>query len=135
MRARPPRGRSVLLGRLCRELQRATDEERGRLARSLHDSAAQTLAAASINLALIEGETGPLSARARRRLGAAQALVAACNRELRDLSHAMHPPLLAELGLSAALGALARRQARSGCASAARACRALMRRSSSPAIG
>jgi signal transduction histidine kinase len=99
---------SASLERLCEGLQRSADEERRRLARQLHDSASQTLAAASMRLSLLESEAG-LSAPAREELAHAQRLIAECVRELNDLSHVLHPPLLGDRGLSAALRALARR--------------------------
>jgi signal transduction histidine kinase len=97
------------LAELCRLLQQGSDEERARLARSLHDSAAQTLAAAAMNLSLLEGEAPALSPPAARALAEAQALLAATSGELRGLAHALHPPLLATAGLEAALRELGRR--------------------------
>lgn len=88
----------VLSGRLL-QMQ---DQERRRIARELHDSAGQILAALSINLATLESETkiSPDSAKAvKESLG----LVSELSKELRTLSHLLHPPLLDEVGLSSGL--------------------------------
>jgi signal transduction histidine kinase len=102
--------RAASLTRLCEGLQRAADEQRRRLARRLHDSASQTLAAAAMNLTLVEREGDRLSPAARQALSRAQQLVTESCRELGELSHHLHPPLLGESGLAAALGWLVRQQ-------------------------
>jgi len=78
----------LLTGRLLR----MQDEERRRLARELHDSAGQMLAAISMKLS-------PLESAVQESL----ALVAELSGELRTISHLLHPPLLDEVGLSSAL--------------------------------
>ncbi len=88
---------------LCDGLQRAADEERRRLARQLHDSAAQNLSAAAMSLSLVEREGASLTPATRQALTRAQQLIADCCRELAELSHRLHPPLLGESGLAAAL--------------------------------
>jgi signal transduction histidine kinase len=98
------------VARLRAGFQNDFDEERRRLARSLHDSALQTLTAAAMNLSLVDREAG-LSAPGRQAVADAQALVEACARELRDLSHALFPSLLASAGLEPALRWLARQPA------------------------
>jgi hypothetical protein len=103
-----PGGGPASLAQLCQGLQRAADADRRRLARTLHDSASQTLSAAAMSLSLLEGEGG-LSAAGKRALAQAQVLVAACCKELQEISQQLHPPLLAEAGLGPALAALARR--------------------------
>jgi signal transduction histidine kinase len=109
MAERPLPGASVAsLARLRAGFQREVDEERRRLARSLHDSALQTLTAAAMNLSLAERESSSLSLEARRALADAQALIESCGRELRELSHALFPALLGSAGLGPALRWLAR---------------------------
>jgi len=103
-----PGGGPASLAQLCQGLQSAADADRRRLARTLHDSASQTLSAAVMSLSLLEGEGG-LSATGKRALADAQVLLAACCRELQEISQQLHPPLLAEAGLGPALAALARR--------------------------
>jgi signal transduction histidine kinase len=98
------------VARLRAGFQHDIDEERRRLARSLHDSALQTLTAAAMNLSLVEREAGPLSTQARQAVVDAQALVQSCARELRELSHALFPALLGSAGLGPALRWLARQR-------------------------
>lgn len=111
MMVRMPRSPSsptaASVARLRAGFQHDFDEERRRLARSLHDSALQTLTAASMNLSLVDREAG-LSASGRQAVADAQALVDACAAELRTLSHALFPALLASAGLEPALRWLAR---------------------------
>ena len=95
--------------RASADVQGAADEQRRQLARRLHDSAQQTLSAASMSLALLERQAGAFSPAARAALAEAMQIVATCNKELRDISHALHPPLLDGLGLGAALRGLATR--------------------------
>jgi signal transduction histidine kinase len=99
----------VSLEDLCQRLQRDADEERHRIARSLHDSSSQTLSAAAMSLSLVHAEAARLSPAGQRALIEAQSLIADCSRELRDLSQGLHPPLLADAGLGPALRTLARR--------------------------
>jgi two-component system, NarL family, sensor kinase len=102
-------GSTASLARLCAWLQRAGDEERQRLARRLHDSTAQTLAAASMNLTLVERSAAALAPAARTALARAQELLAASCREIGDLSYGLYPLLPGENGLASALRALAAR--------------------------
>jgi signal transduction histidine kinase len=92
---------------LAAKVIRAQDEERARLARELHDSTAQVLAAAMLQLsaATARAQADPELARA---LDALRQLVAAALEEVRTMSHAIHPRVLDDLGLVAALEWLAR---------------------------
>lgn len=87
---------------LSGQLLRLQDEERKRFARELHDQVGQLLAAVSMKLATVAGERNlsPLSAQAVKE-GAE--LVSQLSREVRTISHLMHPPLLDEVGLESAL--------------------------------
>ncbi len=87
--------------KLAGEVLHRNDDERRRMARNLHDTTAQNLAALSIKLALMARE---------RDLHRIQAIAAECSiltdeclQELRLLSSSLHPPLLDELGLESAL--------------------------------
>jgi signal transduction histidine kinase len=91
------------LRQLSTRLLRVQDEERRRLARELHDSTAQSLAALSMNLAVARGCRGALDERARIALDESQSLADRCSSEIRSLSYLLHPPLLEEVGLPAAL--------------------------------
>ena len=79
------------------------DEERRRIARELHDSVGQLLAAISMNGVLLEAESHKLSPAAARRLSENAAMVADASRQIRTISHLLHPPLLDEAGLASAL--------------------------------
>ena len=87
----------------------AADDERRRIERDLHDGAQQRLVALNVLLSVVEGKldsdpkaAAPLVARAREE---AQEAV----KELRELARGIHPALLADRGLTAALEALAAR--------------------------
>jgi len=98
-RKRSEEGMRVLSGQLL-HLQ---DEERRRIARELHDSAGQTLAALSMNLSPLESENGRIGPIASKAIKESLNLIAGLSQELRTISHLLHPPLLDEVGLSSAL--------------------------------
>jgi signal transduction histidine kinase len=79
------------------------DEERRRIARELHDSVGQLLAAVSMNSALVEAESHKLSPEAAKRVHENAAMVGEATKEIRTISHLLHPPLLDEAGLASAL--------------------------------
>ena len=85
-------------------LLRTQDEERRRLARELHDSTAQTVAALALNLSQVLQNGGAMPEEKRAALLAdSLELAGATARELRTQSYLLHPPLLDERGLNAAL--------------------------------
>lgn len=88
-----------LSGRLL-QLQ---DEERRRIARELHDTTAQSLAALGLNLDLLQGAAPRLTAKAKGLLEDSRAVADQCAREIKTLSYLLHPPLLDELGLVGAI--------------------------------
>jgi signal transduction histidine kinase len=90
------------LGELTARLMKLQDEERRRIARELHDSVGQTLAALSMNLSAIGGDIAKLAKTASAVTDSA-ALVAEMSADIRTISHLLHPPLLDEAGLSSAL--------------------------------
>lgn len=96
------------LHQLSGRLLQVQDEERRRLARELHDSTAQSLAALAVNLALLNNHAANLSEEKRTALLAdGLDLAEMIGRELRTHAYLLHPPLLDERGLSAALRWLA----------------------------
>jgi two-component system NarL family sensor kinase len=92
------------LSALSQRLLQAQDEERRRIARELHDSTGQCLAAVRMNLQILKGEEGRLSENAQKSLEDAFKTSSQCAADVRTLSYLLHPPLLDELGLVAALG-------------------------------
>jgi PAS domain S-box-containing protein len=88
---------------LSGRLLQVQDEERRRIARELHDSVGQMLAAVSMNLNQISGESSALTPGAARALQENVGLVEQLSTEIRTISHLLHPPLLDEIGLQSAL--------------------------------
>lgn len=80
------------------------DEERRRIAKELHDTTAQNLAALSMNLTMLGSALGDMN-RTRELLTECNTLAEECLKEVRSLSYMLHPPLLDELGLESALRA------------------------------
>jgi len=87
---------------LTARLMRLQDEERRRIARELHDSVGQSLAALGMNLTSVESEIERLTKTAAT-LRDSATLVREMNQEIRTISHLLHPPLLDEAGLASAL--------------------------------
>jgi PAS domain S-box-containing protein len=79
------------------------DEERRHIARELHDSAGQTLAALGMNLARLAQDAKHDPAQLAKDVKDAQDLVQHLTQEIRTTSYLLHPPLLDESGLSSAL--------------------------------
>jgi PAS domain S-box-containing protein len=84
-------------------LQNMQDEERRRLARELHDSVGQTLAALSMNIGIVQAQSHKLDASGARAVLDNAGLVEHASREIRTISHLLHPPLLDVAGLTSAL--------------------------------
>ncbi|MCL4523182.1 MAG: PAS domain S-box protein [Acidobacteria bacterium] len=103
------------LRQLSNRLLRLQEDERRRLARDLHDSFAQTIAAVSLNLARVGECAALLDEGAGKALAEARENVKQTAEDVRTLTYLLHPPLLEELGLAAALRAFAKGfSARSG---------------------
>jgi signal transduction histidine kinase len=90
------------LSELSARLLRLQDEERRRIARELHDSVGQTLAALSMNLSAVGSEIERLTKTAGLVADSAT-LVTDMSTDIRTISYLLHPPLLDEAGLSSAL--------------------------------
>jgi signal transduction histidine kinase len=79
------------------------DEERRRIARELHDGVGQLVAALSMNNGLLQTESQKLRPEALEALRQNSALVDQLSREIRTVSHLLHPPLLDDVGLLPAI--------------------------------
>jgi signal transduction histidine kinase len=86
----------------------AGDRERRRVERNLHDGAQQRLVSLSLSLAMLEERVGDHPATASAVQEVARELKAAIG-ELRELARGIHPAILTEEGLEAAVGSLADR--------------------------
>lgn len=91
------------LRELTSKLLSLRDEERRRLARELHDSVGQMLAAMNMNQALIQAESTVLTPSAITAVSENARWIAEISSEIRTISHLLHPPLLDEVGLTSAL--------------------------------
>ena len=85
----------------------AADAERRRIERDLHDGAQQRLVALAMRLDQARGRAEG----AGEIIDATTAELLQAIREVRDLAHGLHPPILTERGLAAAVEALAERAA------------------------
>jgi PAS domain S-box-containing protein len=91
------------LRELSARLLLVRDEEHRRIARNLHDSVGQLLAALSMNFAMLNAETSNLSPELAKTVTGSMDLLDQATREIRTVSHLLHPPLLDEVGLTSAL--------------------------------
>ena len=87
----------------------AGDEARQQLERNLHDGAQQRLVALSLSLRLAQSKVGTDPAGADAVLESAREELAAALDELRELARGIHPAVLTDRGLGAAVEALATR--------------------------
>jgi signal transduction histidine kinase len=87
----------------------ATDAERRRIERDLHDGAQQHLVALAVNLNVVRRLNEKDPAQASQRLEELREDLRDAIQELRDFAHGIYPPLLMDSGLEAALGAAAAR--------------------------
>ena len=82
--------RAEQLQALSARLMQSQDEERRRIARELHDSTAQNLAALRMNLSRLERSSA---------VDESIALVTSAIAEIRTLSYLLHPPMIEQAGL------------------------------------
>jgi signal transduction histidine kinase len=87
----------------------AGDEERRRLERDLHDGAQQRLLATRLALQLVRDHADGRNADTAALLDEADAEVQGALEDIRALARGLHPAILSEDGLAAALGTLSRR--------------------------
>jgi signal transduction histidine kinase len=88
---------------------RAGDDERRRLERNLHDGAQQRLLGLGLALQLARAELGDEANGAARLLDEAEDELRSALDELRELARGIHPAVLTDQGLGAALRSLAER--------------------------
>ena len=86
----------------------AADAARRRIERDLHDGAQQRLVSLALNLHRLESGLEPNSAAARQ-VAVARAELDAALEELRELARGIHPSILTDRGLAAALAGVAGR--------------------------
>jgi PAS domain S-box-containing protein len=84
-------------------LQNMQDEERRRIARELHDSVGQLLAAIGMNMEILRAQTDKLDAKGQQAFNDNAMMVEQVSSEIRTISHLLHPPLLDLAGLASAL--------------------------------
>jgi signal transduction histidine kinase/FixJ family two-component response regulator len=88
---------------LSMRMMQMQDEDRRRIARDLHDSAGQLLAALGMELASLNRRAAALSSELAADINASLQLVQQLTQEIRTASYLLHPPLLDDAGLSGAL--------------------------------
>jgi PAS domain S-box-containing protein len=91
------------LHRLSAHLLQVQDLERRRLARELHDTTAQHLAALTVDLANLKGLLAKSSPAAHALCGDCIQLANQAAQEIRTHSYLLHPPLLEVMGLAGAV--------------------------------
>ncbi|HKW23445.1 MAG TPA: PAS domain S-box protein [Ktedonobacterales bacterium] len=94
------------LNRLSAQLLRTQDNERQRIARELHDSTVQTISAVKLNLGRLRlhlGSDGASGGKFADVLDEGEELMDQAATELRTLSYLLHPPMLDDIGLAAAI--------------------------------
>jgi signal transduction histidine kinase len=103
---------AMALGEPCLQtrLVEAADAERRRLERNLHDGAQQRLVSLSLHLRMLATRVAPES-EAGRILAQARDELASSVKELRELARGLHPAILSDHGLEAAIESVAARAA------------------------
>ena len=113
-RSPPPPGLAMRGERLEAALRRSRAriveaglKERRRLERNLHDGAQQRLVALSLTLRIAQNQIAKSPEKAAEMVGAAQEELTRALEELRELARGIHPAVLSDRGLQAAVEALA----------------------------
>jgi signal transduction histidine kinase len=84
----------------------ASESQLRRIERDLHDGAQARLVALGMNLGMAEQQLTKDPEKAQEHLAEARVAAAAALQELRDLARGIHPPILSDRGLDAAIRAL-----------------------------
>ncbi len=95
--------RTASLRMLSSRLMHLQDDERRRISRELHDSVGQHLALAKMSLLALAKSLRNGDAKSQQLFQETLETVEAAIRETRTVSYLLHPPLLDELGLAAAV--------------------------------
>jgi two-component system NarL family sensor kinase len=90
----------AVLSELSGRVMQAQDDERRRIARELHDTTGQSLAALSMTLSQMQANASSANA---AKFTECLDLISAASSEIRSLSYLLHPPLMDELGLGSAI--------------------------------
>ncbi len=91
------------LRHLSARLLHSQDEERKRVARELHDSTSQTLVSLIAQLYMVKSCVKDADATTVKSVAQSLKLAAELERKIRAVSHFLHPPILDEAGLLAAV--------------------------------
>lgn len=104
LRTRADRKRGeVELRQLSARLLQLRDQEQRRIARELHDSTGQNLAALAMNLGWIDQQATSLDPGTRAVLAESSEIIKRCTQEIRDFAYLLHPPTLDDYGLASGL--------------------------------
>ena len=99
---------SERIGQLAGQLINAQETVRTHIARDLHDDVAQRLSLLAIDLSMLQVQVDQLPSGAQQRIGEMSSRAAEIGSDLHRLSHELHPALLEELGLEAAIRSFCR---------------------------
>ncbi len=91
------------LREFSRRLYQSQDDERRRIARELHDSTGQKLAALAMKLSMLENTPSKAVDKSNEMLSECVSLTKGIGDEIRTLTYLLHPPLLDECGLNTAI--------------------------------
>ena len=91
------------LRELSGRLRQMRDQERRNIARELHDSVGQLVAALSMNIEMLQTQATELDPAAAKAVSDSNQLVQQISREVRTISYLLHPPLLDVAGLASAI--------------------------------
>jgi signal transduction histidine kinase len=108
-RARALRERVDDLRHARQRIIAAADAERRKIERDLHDGAQQRMVAVAVTLGLAEAQFATDPENAQKLIAQAREEAQLAVKELRELARGIHPAVLSDRGLSAALEALATR--------------------------
>lgn len=89
----------VAYRQLTHRIDNLQQEERRRVARDLHDSTSQELAALNWNLTLLQRKIGDRDGKLKELVMQTKEIAAQCSSSIRSATYLLHPPMLGEDGL------------------------------------